>query len=304
MNLERARNRVAQLYRATATVERQNDAGVWETAIASLPCSVRAQTGQPPSPQPDAMASGQQLAVWRIRSDIGTGLQIGDRLTAIVPDYAGPLVLIVGRVDRGSLTVSETAYASMEAWAAAGVELTFIRYDQATDTDTTHGPYFARRLSGSPRQAGQGEASIGSLMTVSLRIDDADANVEVGARVLEMGGREYVLRGRGYVRTLDDLEQSVVSVPAGGVPVRIRDVATVQFGPEIRRGAADFNGIGEAVGGIVVMRIGSNALDVIRAVEAQIDTLPLPPGVRLIPTYDRSGLILDSVATLRATSWR
>lgn len=128
-----------------------------------------------------------------------------------------------------------------------------------------------------------------------------DANVEVGARVLEMGGREYVLRGRGYVRTLDDLEQSVVSVTAGGVPVRIRDVATVQFGPEIRRGAADFNGIGEAVGGIVVMRIGSNALDVIRAVEAQIDTLPLPPGVRLIPTYDRSGLILDSVATLRAT---
>jgi Cu(I)/Ag(I) efflux system membrane protein CusA/SilA len=128
-----------------------------------------------------------------------------------------------------------------------------------------------------------------------------DANAEVGARVLELAGREYVLRGRGYVKELEDLEQSVVAVGAGGTPVRLGDVARVQFGPEIRRGAADFNGTGEAVGGIVVMRIGSNALNVIRALEAEIATLRLPAGVRLIPTYDRSELILGSVNTLTNT---
>lgn len=128
-----------------------------------------------------------------------------------------------------------------------------------------------------------------------------DANAEVGARVLEMGGREYVLRGRGYVKTLEDLEQSVISVASGGVPIRVRDVASVQFGPEIRRGAADLDGEGEAVGGIVVMRLGSNALEVIRALEAQIDQLALPPGVRLKTTHDRSEVITGSVETLRDT---
>ncbi|MBC7173036.1 MAG: efflux RND transporter permease subunit, partial [Polyangiaceae bacterium] len=128
-----------------------------------------------------------------------------------------------------------------------------------------------------------------------------DANSEVGARVLELAGREYVLRGRGYVRELPDLEASVVTVGAGGTPVRVRDVGTVQFGPEIRRGAADLNGEGEAVGGIVVMRIGSNALEVIERVKAETARLALPPGVRLVPTYDRSELILGSVKTLQNT---
>ena len=128
-----------------------------------------------------------------------------------------------------------------------------------------------------------------------------DANAEVGARVLELAGREYVLRGRGYVNDLADIEQSVVTVGRGGVPVRLGDVARVQFGPDIRRGAADYNGQGETVGGIVVMRIGSNALNTIRAVETQIGTLRLPDGVHLIPTYDRSDLILGSVDTLTST---
>jgi copper/silver efflux system protein len=128
-----------------------------------------------------------------------------------------------------------------------------------------------------------------------------DANAEVGARVLEMAGREFVIRGRGYVRGLSDLELSVVAVGAGGNPVRLRDVATVQFGSEIRRGAADWNGRGEAVGGIVVMRIGANALDVIESVKREISGMALPDGVRLVPTYDRSELIRGSVATLRTT---
>ncbi len=128
-----------------------------------------------------------------------------------------------------------------------------------------------------------------------------DANAEVGARVLEMAGREYVLRGRGYVTELSDLEKSVVTLGAGGTPVRLGDVATVRYGPEIRRGAADWNGTGEAAGGIVVMRVGSNALQVIRALQAQIASLRLPDGVSLVPTYDRSELIKGSVRTLTDT---
>ena len=128
-----------------------------------------------------------------------------------------------------------------------------------------------------------------------------DANAEVGARVLELAGREYVLRGRGYVKDLADLERSVVTVAAGGTPVRLGDVAAVRFGPDIRRGAADFNGTGEAVGGIVVMRIGSNALQVIEAVRRQIGELQLPAGVELVPTYDRSDLVRGSIATLKDT---
>ena len=128
-----------------------------------------------------------------------------------------------------------------------------------------------------------------------------DSNVEVGGRVVEMAGREYVLRGRGYVTRLEDLGESVVSLGRGGTPVRVRDVAEVRFGPEIRRGAADLDGRGEAVGGIVVMRIGANALDVIRAVRARTRELALPSGVELVPTYDRAELIQGSVATLRTT---
>ncbi len=128
-----------------------------------------------------------------------------------------------------------------------------------------------------------------------------DANSEVGARVLELAGREYILRGRGYVKSLQDLENSVVALGPGGTPVRLRDVATLQYGPEIRRGAADWNGRGEAVGGIVVMRIGSNALRVTAAIKEQIATLNLPEGVRLVATYDRSSLILGSIDTLKNT---
>src|SRR4029434_2423726 len=126
-----------------------------------------------------------------------------------------------------------------------------------------------------------------------------DANAEVGARVLELAGREYVLRGRGYVKDLADLERSVVTVGPGGTPVRLGDIAAVRFGPDIRRGAADFNGTGAAVGGIVGMRIGSSGRAVTTTSKAHIATLQLPDGVQLIPTYDRSDLILGSIATLK-----
>jgi Cu(I)/Ag(I) efflux system membrane protein CusA/SilA len=129
----------------------------------------------------------------------------------------------------------------------------------------------------------------------------SDSNSEVGARVLEMAGREYVLRGRGYVDSLDDVKSSVITIGGGGTPIRVGDVASVSFGPDIRRGAADWNGQGEVVGGIVVMRVGSNALEVIDAVEERIGELTLPAGVEILPAYDRSQLIEGSIDTMVET---
>ncbi len=126
-------------------------------------------------------------------------------------------------------------------------------------------------------------------------------NNEVGGRLLEWSGREYMVRGRGYARTLDDFEQIVVKTAPGGVPVLLRDVARVELGPELRRGVADLDGTGEAVGGIVVMRHGENALNVIRAVKQRIEDLrpSLPDGVDIVTTYDRSTLIERAIETLK-----
>ena len=129
----------------------------------------------------------------------------------------------------------------------------------------------------------------------------SDSNSEVGARVIELAGSEYAIRGRGYVHSLDDVESSVVAIGPGGTPIRVGDVARVSFGSDIRRGTADWNGRGEVVGGVVVMRVGSDALRTIEAVRARIGELRLPPGVRLVPAYDRSELILGAMDTLRTT---
>ena len=127
------------------------------------------------------------------------------------------------------------------------------------------------------------------------------SNNDVGGRVVEMSGREYVVRGLGYLRSTHDLEQVVVGEDGRGTPVRLRDVARVAVGPDIRRGVAELNGRGEVVGGIVVMRDKENALNVIRRVKARIEeaVIPsLPEGVHLVTTYDRSELILASIRTL------
>ncbi|MFM7737669.1 MAG: efflux RND transporter permease subunit, partial [Alphaproteobacteria bacterium] len=127
------------------------------------------------------------------------------------------------------------------------------------------------------------------------------SNGEVGGRLLEMGGAEYMVRGRGYLRSVEDIENTVVSVdPKTGTPVLVRQVAKVAIGPEIRRGVADLDGEGDTVGGIVVMRQGENALAVIDRVKRAIaDLAPgLPPGVEIVPVYDRSDLIRRAIDTL------
>jgi Cu(I)/Ag(I) efflux system membrane protein CusA/SilA len=126
------------------------------------------------------------------------------------------------------------------------------------------------------------------------------ANAEVGGRVIEMAQHEYALRGRGYIKGKEDIDLAVVATDARGTPIRIRDVADVTIGGNIRRGLVDLDGRGEVVGGIVVMRFGENALNVIDRVKAKLDEVKgaLPEGVKVVPVYDRSQLIKDSVKTL------
>ena len=128
-----------------------------------------------------------------------------------------------------------------------------------------------------------------------------DSNNETGGSVLELGEAEYAVRATGYLRGLDDFRAVPVGLGAGGTPVLLGDVARIQIGPEIRRGISELDGQGEAVGGVIVMRAGKNALETIDAVKAKIAALQqgLPKGVEIVPTYDRSELIHRSVGTLR-----
>ncbi len=127
------------------------------------------------------------------------------------------------------------------------------------------------------------------------------SNNEVGGRLLEFSGREYMVRGHGYARSLDDFEKIVVKVGQGGVPVLLKDIARVELGPEIRRGVSDLDGLGDHVGGIVVMRHGENALNVINVVKEKLKEIQpsLPKGVEIITTYDRSDLITRAIDTLK-----
>jgi Cu(I)/Ag(I) efflux system membrane protein CusA/SilA len=129
------------------------------------------------------------------------------------------------------------------------------------------------------------------------------SNNDVEGRLLEFSGREYMVRGRGYLTSTADIENVSLGADARGTPIRVRDVAQVQLGPDIRRGVAELDGKGEAVGGIVVMRFGENALSVIDAVKAKLREVQhsMPAGVKIIPTYDRSSLIGESIDTLRRT---
>ena len=128
-------------------------------------------------------------------------------------------------------------------------------------------------------------------------------NSETGARLLEFGGAEYMVRGIGYAKSIKDLEEIFITAEEDGTPIRVRDVGQVVAGPDIRRGVTDLDGGGEAVSGIVVMRNGENALNVIRRVKARIKEIEpgLPEGVKIVPIYDRSELIERSINNLKWT---
>jgi Cu(I)/Ag(I) efflux system membrane protein CusA/SilA len=136
-----------------------------------------------------------------------------------------------------------------------------------------------------------------------MRVTEAirDSNNEVGGRLIEWSGAEYMVRARGYIRSVSDIEEIVIKTGEGGIPVRIRDVARVELGPEMRRGVAELDGEGEVAAGIVVMRHGENAMNVIRRVKERLKAIQptLPEGVEIVTTYDRSTLIEESIRTLK-----
>jgi copper/silver efflux system protein len=136
------------------------------------------------------------------------------------------------------------------------------------------------------------------LQTVIDRI--RASNSEVGGRVLEMTGADYLIRGVGYIKSLADIEKIPVA-SNNGTPVLVRDLGVVSYGPNLREGVAEWNGEGEAVGGIVVMRYGQNALKVINGIKERLEEVrkTLPPGVEIVSGYDRAGLIQDSIDTLK-----
>jgi Cu(I)/Ag(I) efflux system membrane protein CusA/SilA len=145
------------------------------------------------------------------------------------------------------------------------------------------------------------------LLGYGITLDDVTravraSNQEVGGRVIEIAGHEQVIRGRGYVKRPEEIGQSPIKV-INGTPVRVRDVAQVSLGPDIRRGVSELNGEGEAPGGVVILRYGENALTVIERVKERLEEVKkgLPAGVEVVTTYDRSELIEDAVATLRHT---
>ncbi len=127
------------------------------------------------------------------------------------------------------------------------------------------------------------------------------SNNEVGGRLVEWSGAEYMVRARGYVKSIADLEEIVVKTDEKGTPVRLRDVSEIQLGPEIRRGIAELDGRGEVAAGVVIMRHGENAINVIRRVKERLKAIEptLPPGVKIVTTYDRSDLIERSIKTLK-----
>ena len=129
------------------------------------------------------------------------------------------------------------------------------------------------------------------------------SNQDVGARTVEVAGSDYAIRGLGYFRGMSDIANVAVGAGTGGRPLRVGDVAQVTIGPDLRVGIAERNGQGEAVGGVVVMRVGANALDVVNRIKAKLAELApsLPPGVRVVATYDRTDLIHRSIATLYRT---
>ncbi|BCT93880.1 cation transporter [Lysobacter helvus] len=223
--------------------------------------------------------------------------QVRDRLPAQVNPAIGPdatgvgwiyeyaLVDRTGRHDLGQLR-------ALQDW--------FLRYDLKTVPDVAEvasvgGMVQAWQVTPDPRALAARGITIDQL-TGAIQ----SANGATGGSVIEQGEAEFMVRSEGYLRTREDFENVPVSMIAGGVPVLLRDIATVERGPILRRGITELDGEGEVAGGVVILRSGKNALVAIEAVKARLQALKasLPRGVEIVPTYDRSELILHAVHNL------
>jgi Cu(I)/Ag(I) efflux system membrane protein CusA/SilA len=222
--------------------------------------------------------------------------QIGGRLPAAVHPVLGPDATGAGWIYEYVIVDHNQRYSladlrSLQDW--------FLRYQIAT----VPGVAEVASIGGFVRQY-QVRLDPNKLRALKIPLSTViekvrDSTNEVGGRLLEFRGAEYMVRGLGYLRSLSDLE-TVPVASKNGTPVLIRDLGTVSFGPDIRRGVAEWNGEGETVGGIVVMRFGMNALNVISGVKKKLAAISgsLPPGVEIVSGYDRAGLIEASIGTL------
>jgi copper/silver efflux system protein len=223
---------------------------------------------------------------------------VSGRLPAGVTPSLGPDATGVGWVYQYILqdTTGETDLAELRS-----IQDWFVRYELTavpgvSEVASIGGFVKQYQVEVDPNKLASYGISINAIRTAIQR-----SNKDVGGRLLEMGETEFMVRGLGYIQSLEDLGQIAVTVDDKGTPILLRDVAVIQIGPELRRGILEWNGEGEAVGGIVVMRYGENAREVIRRVKEKLADLEkgLPPGVEIITGYDRSALIERAVDTLK-----
>jgi len=223
--------------------------------------------------------------------------QIGERLPPGVSPALGPDASGLGWVFEYALVDRHHRYDPDQLRA---VQDTFLKYE----LESLPGVSEVASVGGMVRQF-QIEVNPNRLAAYKLSLDRIgqairDSNVAGGGSVMQMGRAEHFVSAPNYLRTLEDFKSIPLGSTAQGVPIRLEDVAQIQIGHELRRGVAELDGEGEVTGGIVVMRYGENALRTIRGVKARLKQVQsgLPPGVELIVTYDRSGLIQRAIATL------
>jgi Cu(I)/Ag(I) efflux system membrane protein CusA/SilA len=223
--------------------------------------------------------------------------KITGQLPAGVKTELGPDATSVGWVFQYALVDRENKHSSDEL---RSFQDWFLRYaiqsvPGVSEVATVGGQVRQYQITVDPTKLAAYKLPLETVITAVRR-----GNNDVGGRLVEISGREYMVRGRGYVKSLADLEKLVLKAE-GGTPIQVKDVATVALGPEIRRGVADLDGQGDVVGGIVVMRQGENALNVIERVKAKLEELKpsLPDGVEVVTTYDRSELIDNAIDTVK-----
>jgi len=225
--------------------------------------------------------------------------QVASRLPSGVSPTLGPDASGVGWVFEYALVDRHHRY---DADQLRAVQDFFLKYE----LQSLPGVAEVASVGGMARQF-QIEVNPNRLAAYNLSLEKVsqavrDSNLSGGGSVVEMGHAEYMVRTRGYLKTLDDFRQIPLGSDAQGIPIRLQDVAHIQTGPELRRGVVELDGEGEVTGGIVIMRYGYNALETVKRVKTRLKELQagLPPGIELVVTYDRSGLITRAIDNLRS----